>query len=621
MKIVVCIKQVPYIDQLKFDHDTKRVIREGVESEINPFDKRALTEAINLKNKTGAETIVLTMGPPQAVSALREALAMGIDRAVHLLGREFAGADTLATARALAAEIRKIGFDLILCGKYATDAETAQVPPMLAELLDIPQITGVTKIEWEGTKFLAMRELDDGFETLSGELPALMTAAERLAKPLRATPDDVERVKNVPIEIIEPAQLGDVAQFGLQGSPTWVEAIESIEPPRKRIIRQASDGLEQVVRETIDDLRHEGLDGEWRARSHIKIAPGNIRHAPEKALWVYTEIIEDKVRAVTFEMLGRAVQLAEQVGGEVGALVVGADVRRHADILAAYGADKVYLAENFDLPNYLTEPYTRIVAEAIQKYKPFAVLFPSTANGRDLAPRVAARLNIGLTGDIIGLNLDAQGRLVQLKPAFGGNIVAPILTKTLPVMASVRPGMLQAAQPDMNRIARVIELPVGDIHSRVQWVSGEMNTEEGVHLDDADVIIGVGMGIGGPENLPLVYQLCEALDAHTGATRRVVDAGWLPRQVQIGLTGHSIAPHLYVALGVRGAFNHTVGIQRAGTILAINNDPNADIFKQCDYGIVGDWQAITGAMIQVLREQRIMNNEPWGMDKEQHVTG
>src|SRR5581483_11179439 len=285
MKIIVCIKQVPYIDQLKFDFQTKRVIREGVESEINPFDKRALTHAIQLKKETGAEVIVVTMGPPQAESALREALAMGADRAVHLLGREFAGADTLATARALAAAIRRIGFDLILCGKYATDAETAQVPPMLAELLDLPQVTGVTQIEWHDRTFSATREVDYGFETWQGELPALLTAAERLCKPLRVTPQDLERVKEAPIEILQAAQLGDVSQFGLQGSPTWVEAIESIEPPRKRMIRQASDGIERVVRETVDDLLREGLFGEWKRATHETILPGAVRPASEKGIW------------------------------------------------------------------------------------------------------------------------------------------------------------------------------------------------------------------------------------------------------------------------------------------------------------------------------------------------
>lgn len=604
MKIIVCIKQVPFIDHLKFDHDTKRVIRDGVESEINPFDKRALTHAIQLKNQVGAETIALTMGPPQAATALREALAMGMERAVHLVGAEFAGSDTLATARALGAAIRKLGFDLVLCGKYATDAETAQVPPMLAELLDIPQITGATKIEWDGTTFLATREVDDGFETWRGELPALMTTSERLCKPLRATPDDLTRVQDAAIEIMSAAQLGDSSQFGLAGSPTWVEAIESIEPPRKKIIRQASDGIEKVVRETLADLIGEGLFGEWRLETHQTILPGTVRNNPTKSFWVIAEIIENEIRHVTFEILGRAVELAQASGGEAAVLMIGADVKRHVDALAAHGADKIYVAEHPALGQYATEPFARIVSDAIGQYKPFAVLAASTANGRDLAPRAAAKRNLGLTGDIIALNLDEQGRLVQLKPAFGGNIVAPILSKTLPAMATVRPGMLEPAQPDASRRAQVIELTVADVASRVAFVSTERTTDEGVHLDDAEIVIGVGAGVGGSENLPVVEELCRAVDGHMGATRKVVDQGWMPRQLQIGLTGRSVSPHLFIALGIRGAFNHTVGIQRAGIIFAVNSDPNADIFKQCDYGIVGDWRAIVTELLAAIEELR-----------------
>lgn len=617
MKIVVCIKQVPFIEQLKFDHESKRLIREGVESEINPFDKRALTEAINVVKKFGGETIVLTMGPPPAASALREALAMGADRAVHLLGGGFAGADTLATARALALAIRQIGFDLVLCGKYATDAETAQVPPMLAELLNVPQVTGLTRLEWQQSgnqsprSFLATRELDDGFETLAGKLPALMSAAERLTKPLKVAPPDLERVKDAPIENIAPDALAsDVSQFGLAGSPTWVEAIESVESPRKRIIRIADSKIEQAVRDTVDDLVREGLLGDWQLTTHETIHPGPVRNNPLKAFWTVAEVIEGAIRPVVFELLGKSVQLAEQTGGEVGVLLIGGEVRRHVNALVAHGADRVYLEESPALTHYLTETHTEIAFQAIATYKPFAVLFPSTANGRDLAPRVAGRLNVGLTGDVIGLDLDADGRLVQLKPAFGGNIVAPILSRTLPVMATVRPGMLHKSDADQTRSAPVVELAVSDPASRLQWVSGETSTDEGLHLDDAEIVIGVGMGVGGAENLPLVEDLCRELDAHLGATRRVVDAGWLPRQLQIGLTGRTVAPHLYIGLGVRGGFNHMVGVQRSGIILAINREPNADIFQHCDYGIVGDWQAVTQALIRVLREVKASGSVP-----------
>lgn len=431
-----------------------------------------------------------------------------------------------------------------------------------------------------------------------------MTASERLCKPLRATPDDLTRVQDAAIEVMDAAQLGDTMQFGLAGSPTWVEAIESIEPPRKKIIRQASDGIGTVVRETLADLIGEGLFGEWRLETHQTILPGTLRNNPDKSFWVVAEIIENEIRHVTFEMLGRAVELAQASGGETAVLVIGADVRRHVDALAAHGADKIYVAEHPALGQYTTEPYARIVNDAIVQYKPFAVLAASTANGRDLMPRTAAKQNLGLTGDVIALNLDEQGRLVQLKPAFGGNIVAPILSKTLPAMATVRPGMLVPAQPDASRRGQVIELTVGDVTSRVTFVSSERTTDEGVHLDDAEIVIGVGVGVGGAENLPVVEELCRALDAHMGATRKVVDQGWMPRQLQIGLTGRSISPHLFVALGIRGAFNHTVGIQRAGIIFAVNTDPNADIFKQCDYGIVGDWRAVVAELLISIEELR-----------------
>jgi electron transfer flavoprotein alpha subunit len=529
---------------------------------------------------------------------------MGVDRAVHLLGHEFAGADTLATARALAASIRGIEFDVIFCGKYSTDAETAQVPPMLAELLGLPQVTGVTGLEWADGEFTVTREMDEGFETWRVQPPLLMSAAERLAKPLRVIPEDLERVREMPIERVAPSDLGDISHFGAQGSPTRVESIEFIEPPRKKVLRDAADGVDKIVSETLDDLTREGLFGEWQEQFHRTIHPGALRSNPAKSYWVFTELVSNEIRPVSFELLGRAVQLARTSGGEVAALLVGADVARHYAALSAHGADKVYAASGTWLGEYLTEPFAEIVSNAIREYPPFAVLFPSTANGRDLAPRVAARMNLGLTGDILDIYLDAQGQLVQLKPAFGGNVVAPILTKTTPVMATVRPGMLDPATPDPARSAPIISLDVHEPLSRVRFVSRERTTDEGVHLDNAEIVIGVGMGIGGPENLPLVEELCRTLDAHIGATRRVVDQGWLPRQLQIGLTGRSISPHLYIALGVRGAFNHTVGIQRAGTILAINNDPNAAIFAGCDYGIIGDWLPITKALVRGARARR-----------------
>ncbi len=610
MKITVCIKQVPFIDQLKFDTVAKRVIRDGVESEINPFDKRAITQAIELKKQFGGEVVVVTMGPPQAKDALAEALAMGADRAVHILGREFAGADTLATARALALACKKIGFDLVFCGKCSTDAETAQVPPMLAEFLDLPQIMAVTKLQVtaDGKQLTATREVDDGFETIECALPAMLSAAERLCKPIKVTPGDLESAKQKPIEVMGITDLSaDASAVGLAGSPTWVSEIYSIEPTRKRIIRRADENADAVAGAVVHDLLEEGLFGEWKLAQREKITPRRPKteDGGRNAIWVVAELVEGKIRPVTLELLGRSIQLAEKLNGAVAAVLIGHNVTAHAKALAAYGADRVYVADAPALAVYSTEVYTTILADAIRQYNPFAVLLPSTANGRDLAPRVAARLNIGLTGDCIGLEIDDQGRLVQLKPAFGGNIVAPILTKTRPAMATVRPGMLQNAEPDFARAPVIEMLPTDQLPApRTRVIGTEMIDRAGVALDSAQVIVGVGMGIGDAQNLLEGRDLAAVLDAPVVATRRVVDAGWLPRQVQIGLTGRSIAPQLYVALGISGKFNHVVGIQRAGLVFAVNNNPEADIFKQADYGIVGDWAQVVTALTRALEKAR-----------------
>ena len=610
MNSIVCIKQVPYIDQLKFDPGAKRVIREGVESEINPFDRRAITKAIELRKQFAGKVVVVTMGPPQAREALSEALAMGADRVVHLLGREFAGADTLATARTLALACRKIGYDLVFCGKYSTDAETAQVPPMLAEFLDLPQVSGISELEinQDQNRLTATREIDDGFVTLECTLPALLSAGERLCKPIKITPADLETARSRSIEVWGAADLSqDTKIFGLDGSPTWVEEIDTVEHPRKRVIRCTDDNVESVTQSVVHDLLEAGLYGQWKTSPREAIKPSRRESIaiPQNAIWVLAELVENEIRSVTLELLGRSIQLADQLDGYVAAVLIGSQVGKHANKLAAYGADKIYTADAPTLAYYSTDLYTAVLAEAIRIHDPYAVLIPSTSNGRDLAPRVAARLNIGLTGDCIGLDVDEGGRFVQLKPAFGGNIVAPILTKTRPAMATIRPGMLRKAEPDFSRGVPIEPLPTGQLGApRVRLVGVETSVTAGVALDEAQIVVGVGMGIGGPENLAKVQELARVLDAPVVGSRRVVDAGWLPRQVQIGLTGRSIAPQLYVALGISGKFNHMVGVQRAELILSINANPDADIFKHTDYGIVGDWAQIVPALTQALKQAR-----------------
>lgn len=601
MRIAVCIKQVPEVAELRFDPERKTLIREGVTNVVNPFDRRAVTQAVALAREHGGEVLVLTMGPPQAREALLECLAMGADRAIHLEDRAFAGSDTLATARALARalgrESERGRFDIVFCGKYSVDAETGQVGPELAELLDIPHISGATALEYRGERLLVRRETDEGFELIETSLPCLLTAAERLIRPTKVKGSDLEAARAKPILQLRARDLcPDVSIFGFAGSPTEVSEIYEQKSARSCRLVSAQELVKLILEEGAAD-RAEACSESYRRKS----APRTGRE-----VWSVVEFIGGEVRPVSLELLGQGLRLADRLEGEAAAVIIDRELDGGLlEELAARGAEKIYILEHPALAEYSAEGWANALVRAIERLRPWAVLVPSTADGRDYAPRVAARLGLGLTGDCIGLELDGQGRLLQLKPAFGGQIVAPILSRTLPQMATVRPGMLAGIAPDYSRKARVGRLKIDPHPIRTRLLERTEEARETVKLEQAGVVICVGMGLGGPENLPLVRKLAERLDASIGATRRVVDAGWLPRQHQIGLTGRAIAPQVYLGVGVRGAFNHTIGIQRAKVIAAINKDPEAEIFKTADYGIVGDSVETVKEMIEILKRQAV----------------
>ncbi len=614
MKQIVLVKQVPAVSQLAFDPETRTLKREGVRLEVSSFDVRGLLRAVELRGEHGGEVVVITMGPPAAREALVYCLALGADRGIHLTDRAFAGADTLATARALAAALRREPFDLVLCGRASVDAETAQVGPEVAELLDLPQVCCARALTLDpaaGT-FTAERETDEGSEVVTGPLPALVTAGEDLADERFPRRADKDAAKTKPIVELSAADLGvDPAELGAAGSPTWVEGLETVSVARPG--RVIAGEVDAAVTQLVEELLRRGLF----APAGIEAPPRESSAASANApagdsaggeIWVVAELFEGAVRRVTLELLAKARRLADEGGGTVAALLVGADVHRHADRLAQHGAARVLVADDARLAAYATEPYAAVVADAIVAGRPRAVLVPSTYLGRDLAPRVAGRLGLGLTGDCIDLTIDTAGRLVQWKPAFGGNVVAPILSRTRPDMATVRPGVLPVAPPRAGVVARVVALPLATLPTSrvaVRETRRDPSAARAAALDEADVAVGVGLGIGGPESLPLIEALAAALGgAPLATTRDVVDKGWLPRQHQVGITGRAIAPRFYFAIGIRGAAEHMVGVRRAGTIVVIDKNPQAPIFAQGDLGIVGDWAEVVPRLTAALARTR-----------------
>jgi electron transfer flavoprotein alpha subunit len=612
MKYAVLIKQVPDVSQMQFDPETRRLRREGVRLEVSSFDVRALLRALELRALTGGEVVALTMGPPQAREALVHCLALGADRGVHLVDPILAGSDTLATARALALALRREGFDLVLCGKSSVDAETGQVGPEVAELLDLPQVTAVRRLDIDASRgrLKAERETDAGFQSVECQLPALVSVTEDIAAERFPKRAEKESAKAKPITELAARDLSEDGRiFGVAGSPTRVEGLRSVEVKREARLFEGdlADGVRRLVAALIERGIFAPQPEDDRAAHPLPRRASD----PSKALWVVAEVLDGRLRRVSVELLGKAVALSAQSGGRVSALLLGHGVRAHAEELAAHGAESVLVCDDPLLADFSTDAYTAVLAEAIRDRQPRSVLVPSTAFGRDLAPRIAARLGLGLTGDAIDLSLDEEGRLVQWKPAFGGQIVAPILSSTLPEMATVRPGMLDPIKRDPNRLPVVEELRITHAPA-IRTLVTESRTAPGVEraaaLDECEVAIGVGMGVGGVENLAKLEPLAAALGgAAIAATRDVADAGWLPRQHQVGLTGRAISPRLYVAVGVRGAFEHMVGLRRAGTIVSINKSPKAPIFQQSDVGLVADWSAAVPLLareIEIFKKSR-----------------
>lgn len=322
-----------------------------------------------------------------------------------------------------------------------------------------------------------------------------------------------------------------------------------------------------------------------------------------KDVWVFAEQRNGKIMRVAIELLGEGKKLAQQIGDvNLCALLVGNNIEHLAQELIQYGADKVYLLEHELLEKYTTDGYTKAITDAINEIKPEIVLYGATHIGRDLAPRIAARVDTGLTADCTKLTIDPEDKkLMQTRPAFGGNIMATIVCPGhRPQMATVRPGVMDKAEKDETRTGEVVRVPVKldkqDIRTEVLEVVKA--DKEIVSLADAEIIVSGGRGLGKPEGFKLIEQLAKKLGGVVGASRATVDAGWIDHSHQVGQTGTTVKPKIYIACGISGAIQHLAGMQTSDIIIAINKDPDAPIFNVADYGIVGDLYEVIPVLME-----------------------
>ncbi|MBQ1894053.1 MAG: electron transfer flavoprotein subunit alpha/FixB family protein, partial [Clostridia bacterium] len=310
-----------------------------------------------------------------------------------------------------------------------------------------------------------------------------------------------------------------------------------------------------------------------------------------KGVYVFIQQVEGVTAPVSFELLGKAKELAKALNTTVSAVLCGHNVASLADELGEYGADTVVLIDDPALSEYTTEPYAQAMFGVIDYFKPEIVLYGATTIGRDLAPRVSARVHTGLTADCTRLEIDPEtGRLLMTRPAFGGNLMATIICPDFrPQMATVRPGVMQRAERVEGRRARVLpfnlKIEHNDCFVEVLDVIKKMN--EAVDISEAKILVSGGRGMGSKENFRMLYDLADALGGRVAASRAAVDAGWADKEMQVGQTGKTVRPKLYIAVGISGAIQHLAGMEESEVIIAINRDETAPIFNVADYGVVG----------------------------------
>ncbi|MFL6038280.1 MAG: FAD-binding protein [Gaiellaceae bacterium] len=568
MKIICLVKQVPRADSIEFDAETKSLRREGVPLLLNPFDAEAVARAAAID---GAEVIAMTMGPPQAEEALRTCLALGAKRCIHLSDRVFAVADTIGTSRTLALAIEKEGdVELVLCGRKTTDSETWQVPPETAAFLGWPHLTSV--VDFASGR--ATRETDDGFETYEWDGPAVLSLAS--ARESSGAVDGRIDLWTAN-DLVDDVRQND-KRFGQTGSPTRVLAVRDVTPQR------AGDRYADLPT-AVERIR--ALAAERGAERTSWNKPDRLGDQPSPKqydCWTFVELADGRPTRHSLELVAKGRELSGKLGGENVALVFGRDV---ASELARRGADRVVLADDERLHEYHPMVWTAALRQVLEQRRPHVLLIPASANGRDVGPRVAGELELGMTGDCVGLGIDRAGRLIQTKPAYGGNIVSVIMGATTPQLATVRARMFEPLEP-RDAEPNVEPFALGALPEPTPRLV-ERNASPARDLDESDVVVCLGSELA-PEDIPRARALAENAGAAVGGTRAVCERGDLPRNRQLGLFGRAVAPRLLVTVGVAGDFEELTGFVKSGVIAAVNHG-EAPMLAAADVGAIIHWES------------------------------
>jgi electron transfer flavoprotein alpha subunit len=605
---VALVKQIPAFEAMGMGEDG-RMQRRGLPLEMSAYCRRAVAQAVAFAQSSGGRCTVITLGPPSAIEVVREAIAFGADDGVLLTDPAFAGSDTLATARALAAAIERLGpVDVVFVGRASVDADTGQVGPQLAELLDLAFVSPVRQFgplrpdaadvaDSGGEAIEVGLEHDDVWVDARVSLPAVVACAERLIDPCKLKdPALWAQVPPEAIQIWSAAQLG-LGPWGEAGSVTRVGAIREEISTRRG--HRCTGAPSQQAAEAVALLDDVGVLDDLGPRASSDVHHDAVVQSTTRTLSIergVAVLIDPRHPRVVRELLGAAAAMAAPRDAAVVAIGPVPLVATPAE-LWRWGADVVREVVATTGEALAAEDVARAATSWARHARPWAMLAPGTAWGREVASRVAAALGAGLIGDAVELEVDADDTLVAWKPAFGGALVAAVTATTPVQLVTVRPGVLPLHQP---RERMETDTPVAVERSslvprrRVVELSRRV-VDDLDALSVATAVIGVGQGVD-PGEYRLLDPLRAVLGAELAATRKVTDQGWLPQGRQVGITGLSLAPRLYVAIGTSGKFNHLVGVRGAGVIVAIDRNADAPVFDGADIGLVGDWHELVPAL-------------------------
>ena len=632
--IISLMKQVPLPSQMRMGEDGL-MDRTKAKSIINIDCSFALEAGLQLKSILGeAKLIVCSMGPPSFEQSLKKAISMGYDEAYLLSDRKLGGSDTFATGLAISTMIKHLGFGkglnedfIIVAGRQTSDGDTAHVPSQVAANLGIPQATFIEDVQFEDDHVIARRIIEGGYQILKLPKPCTLSLTPTGIPPRRPSLVGAVKANQTKINILSVADINlSDEKIGLSGSPTIVAKVINIKSERAPVIFSKGDSSQSLVESLIENMKSgkNTLEIVEKKVSKTKVAPEDYEKVDFRdgasGILTWAELANGKITRPSLELLTPAKNLANslEAGTKVRTLLIGHNVKELANELIYHGSDEVIIVDDERLEEYRILPFSSIFAEVIQKYNPEIALFAATTAGRELAPRTAVLTQSGVTADCTGLeigeHIDRKNKKVfypileSRRPTYGESKLATILGFHCPQISTARAGTFEVPKRDENLKGKITTFkPKFENDDFITEIIKTVRGDGGLaNLFEADIIVSGGRGTAS-DDMQLVKDLAQTLNdkginAEYASSRPMVDIGISEYARQVGQTGKTVRPKVYVAIGISGAIQHLAGMKESETIIAVNTHPQESIFANSDFGIVGDYNDIVPELIRQVKE-------------------